>query len=29
MWVGYFIDLIEVEFSEYEYLLYEGFVEYF
>jgi hypothetical protein len=29
MWVGYFIDLIEVEFGEYEYLLYEGFVEYF
>jgi hypothetical protein len=29
MWVGYFIDLIEVEFSEDEYLLYEGFVEYF
>jgi hypothetical protein len=29
MWARYFIDLIEVEFNEYEYFLYEGFVEYF
>jgi hypothetical protein len=28
IWVGYFTYLIKVEFNEYEYLLYEGFVEY-